>query len=143
MAYDPAAKVISGNTRGTAGQPAIAVSGNNVYVVWSESTSRNDHILLRSSADGGGTFGSIINLSNNPGNYAFPAIAASGNNVYVVWYVVWVDSTHTDIMRICEGADTNNILFRSSADGGGTFGITISLSNNSARDYVFPVIAVS
>ena len=36
--------------------------------------------------DGGPDFGLFtINLSNNVGNSVYPAITASGNNVYVVW----------------------------------------------------------
>ena len=34
MGNDPDIRGIVGNTGGTPGQPAVAVSGNNVYVVW-------------------------------------------------------------------------------------------------------------
>jgi hypothetical protein len=119
-----------GNNAGSSASPSLAVSGNNVYVAWQDIMQGNHEILLRKSSDGGGTFGRIINLSNNPGDYAFPSIAVSGNNVYVVWYVMWYDRYPVE-----------GVLFRSSADGGGTFGITINLS--SSTDYVFPAIAVS
>jgi hypothetical protein len=38
------------------------------------------------STDGGASFGSIVNLSNNGGSSFQPAIAASINNVYVAWF---------------------------------------------------------
>ena len=47
--------------------PDIAVSGNNVYVVWDEEVSGTRDILYRRSVDGGNTFSDTIkNLSNNP-----------------------------------------------------------------------------
>ena len=48
--------------------PAIAVSGNNVHVVWDDNTPGNSDILYRRSIDGGSTFPNVIkNLSNNAG----------------------------------------------------------------------------
>ena len=48
--------------------PQITASGNNVYVVWSDSTTGNADIFFKRSTDGGATFSSpSINLSNNAG----------------------------------------------------------------------------
>ncbi len=66
--------------------PAIAASGNNVYVVWYDDSLGNDDILYRRSTDGGFSFSGIVNLSNNPGGSYYPAIASSANKVYVVWH---------------------------------------------------------
>ena len=33
--------------------PSIAVSGNNVYVVWKDNTPGNDEVFCRRSPDGG------------------------------------------------------------------------------------------
>ena len=66
--------------------PAIAVSGNNVHVVWEDVTPGNCDILYRRSTDSGATFPNVIkNLSSNAGISQLPAIAVSGNNVHVVW----------------------------------------------------------
>lgn len=73
------------NNAGSSGSPAITVSGNNVYLVWNDITTGNAEILYQRSTDGGSTFGSTINLSNDARDSLEPAIAASGNNVYVVW----------------------------------------------------------
>ncbi len=77
-------------SRGNARAPAITVSGVNVYVAWQDfSTSpigADSEIFFAASIDGGNTFSAPINLSNNPPTLSrFPSIAASGNNVYVVW----------------------------------------------------------
>lgn len=69
--------------------PSIAVSGNNVYVVWDSVTpgpplpGREVDVLYRRSTDGGGTFGSTINLSNNIAISVLPSLAASGTTVYI------------------------------------------------------------
>jgi hypothetical protein len=105
------------NNGGSSAFPDVAASGNNVYVMWSDSSFGNDEILYRRSTDGGMTFGPIDNLSNNAGFSNFPAIAALENNVYVVWQDQ--DSISGD----------NEILFRKSTDGGSNFGDTVNLSN--------------
>jgi hypothetical protein len=104
------------NNAGLSQSPAIAVSGNNVYVVWGDNTAGNGEISYRRSTDGGATFGSTVNLSNNVGESQLPAIAVSGNNVYVVWQ----DSTSGDY----------NIFYRRSTNNGATFGSTVNLSNS-------------
>jgi len=71
-----------GNNTGFNGFPQIALSGNNVYVVWHDAT---NGILFARSTDNGATFETVKNLGNNTGFNGFPQIAVSGNNVYVVW----------------------------------------------------------
>ena len=56
------------------------------------------------------TFSSAINLSNNAGSSVEPAIAVSGNRVFVVWD----DNTQGD----------EEIFYRRSVDGGVSFGST-------------------
>ncbi|MGA9841429.1 MAG: sialidase family protein [Nitrososphaeraceae archaeon] len=115
---------------GVSDEPAIAVSGNNVYVVWRDNTPGRGDIFYAKSIDGGATFGSIVNLSDNIGSSGTPDIAISGNNVYVAWN----DNTGT-------GEDTA-IYYRRSVDGGATFGSIFNLSNN-AGSSLSPAIAVS
>ena len=98
---------LSGNV-GDSTNPSIAISGNNVHVVWDDDTPGNQDIFYRRSIDGGSTFLNIIkNLSSNAGFSFDPAIAVSGSNIYVVWE----DET--------PGYD--DILYRTSANGGTTF----------------------
>src|SRR6266581_9172394 len=65
----------------------VATSGNKVYVVWdSNKTSTLKEILFRASTDNGKSFSDKINLSHSPkGLSELANIAASGNNVFVVW----------------------------------------------------------
>jgi hypothetical protein len=116
------------NNAGTSTIPFVAASGNNVYIVWEDNTPGNPEILYRRSTDGGANFGATVNLSNNALSSLDPAIAASGNNVYVVWY----DNTPSNF----------EILYRKSTDGGASFDATVNLSNNAGFSAA-PAIAVS
>src|SRR5215208_3055176 len=118
-----------GSSTGFATNQQIAVSGGNVYVVWSEtvntinptanSTSKSFDIFFRRSTDGGHTFGDIVNMSNNSSNGEsnLAQISVSGDNVYVVWEAKLLQN--------------NDIFFRRSTDGGHTFGDIVNVSNNS------------
>lgn len=55
--------------------PAIAASGRNVYVVWTDDSPGNTETLFVISKDRGTTFGDMINLSNNAAFSEAPAIA--------------------------------------------------------------------
>ena len=64
----------------------------------------------------------INNMSDNDGDSVYPLVASSGNNVYVTWQDnVFGHNKHLNY----------DILFKSSSDGGHTFGDAINLSNNS------------
>ena len=114
-----------GNQNGGSIDPKMAVSGNNVYVLWEHTPGNNGGIFFTRSTDNGGTFSSIKNLGNNTGFNGFPQIAVSGNNVFVVWH----DATH-------------GIFFTRSTDNGGTFSSIKNLGNNTGLNG-FPQIAVS
>src|SRR5215208_2296888 len=121
------------NTAGSSREPAVAVSGNNVYVVWREresTTPGNQEILYRRSTNAGANFGSAVNLSNSTGLSQIPAITASGNNVYVVWQD---DSLVSGIP---------DILYRRSTNGGTSFSGAVNLSNT-AGNSGSPAIAAS
>ncbi|GEM_PF-539096 len=101
---------------GFSSDPQMAVSGSSVYVVWEDFTSGNWEIYVKASNDNGATFGSAINLSNSNGESSRPRIAASGNNVYVVWQ----EFTPTSY----------DILFRASVDNGSSFGDSTRLNED-------------
>ena len=64
----------------------MIVSGNNVYVVWTDYSNGNGDILFTVSNDNGQTFvDPPINLSDNDGLSEAQQMIVSGNNVYVVW----------------------------------------------------------
>ena len=65
----------------------LAVVGSEVYVVWDDQTTAGgvDDTFFTSSNNGGLSFGSVLNLSNNSGYSVNPTVAASGNDVYITW----------------------------------------------------------
>jgi hypothetical protein len=125
--FDPTTEDLSNNEESSF-SPAIAVSGNNVHVAWSDNTFGITDILYKRSIDSGATFSDIINLSDNGGSSSSPQIAVSGNNVHVVWH----DDTSTNL----------EILYRRSTDGGASFEASKNLSGNVGISFS-PAIAVS
>ncbi len=101
-------------TTGLTDLPHVAVSGNNVYVLWYDYTlAEGLSMFLRASHDNGVTFGKAVGLSRNVGYSASTPIAVSDNNVYVISAVGNID-----------------IFFTRSSDNGATFSDAINLSNN-------------
>jgi hypothetical protein len=119
-------------TNGTSEFPQIATSGNKVYVVWeeeNEGTNGKKEIYLRPSSDDGSSFKLIRNISRTlTGTSQFPQIAASGNNVYVVW----VDDTNGN----------KDIYFKASPNSGQGFKGKKNLSETNGTSE-FPQIAAS
>ena len=102
--------------------PKIAASGDNVYLLWQNSTGEKlDNIYFRASTDNGASFGKVIELSGKiPTNLILKdslKIAASENNVYIAW------------------GNTTTLSFRASTDNGATFGNTTILSNKSGNPF--------
>jgi glycine cleavage system H lipoate-binding protein len=113
------------NQNGGSADPQLAVSGDNIYVVWEHSPENNGAIFFTRSTDNGTNFEKIRNLGNNTGFNGFPQIAVSGNNVYLVWR----DATH-------------GVFFTRSTDNGTNFEKIRNLGNNTGFNG-FPQIAVS
>jgi hypothetical protein len=119
------------NNNGNSTNPQIAASGDNVYVVWADKSTGYGDIYLKKITNNNTIFNSTINLSNNNGNSTNPQIAASGDNVYVVW----VDNSG--------GKDGNgDVFFSSSKDNGTSFDEPTNLSNNNGNS-TNPQIAAS
>jgi len=106
--------------------PAIAVNGSNIYVVWTDSTPGNYEIYFRRSVDGGVTWKTDKNLTNNADDSRYPAIAVDGSNTYVVWQ----DYTPAE-----------EIYFKKSGDRGVTW-TTYKRLTNTLDDSRYPAIAV-
>jgi hypothetical protein len=120
------AKNISNSLSVESSVNSIAVSGNNVYVVWREGTFPNGQIFLATSTNAGQTFSPAKNISNTVSNDAAnPQIAISGNNVYVVWQ-----------------QSNGEIFFTTSTNAGQTFSPAKNISNTAAESSE-PDIAVS
>jgi hypothetical protein len=77
--------------------PQLAVSGNNVYVVWQEddTITGNQDIFFKKSTDGGNSFGPVTNLigNNNNGQSTDPTVSVSIGDTTTIVYVVWQEVT--------------------------------------------------
>ena len=56
-----------------------------MYVVWVRRCRCRYDVYFKRSTNGGASFGSTINLSNDDNSSVSPEIAVVGDNVYVVW----------------------------------------------------------
>jgi hypothetical protein len=102
---------------GTVVTSQVAVSGNNVYVVWEDNGAAD--IFFAKSTNNGATFGAPVDISNDAFSSS-PKIMASGSNIYVVW-------------RDTHGGAANDIFFIKSSNNGTTFGSPINISNNAGE----------
>jgi hypothetical protein len=91
----------------------IAAKGNNVYIVWSDSSQSETHAFFKRSTDNGKSFGDIKDFG--PGFSA--QLDTVSSNVYVVW-------TNGD----------NDIAFKASKNNGASFGSTKILSGDDNAD---------
>jgi hypothetical protein len=110
------------NTSGWSLNPRISVdSQGGIDVVWVSNAPGNQDIFFSRSTDGGGTFSTPRNLSNDAPTSGSPQIAvdASGN-ISVVW-------ESDDI--------TFGVLFSHSTDGGATFSKPVNLATNSGGSF--------
>jgi hypothetical protein len=111
-------KVNLSSNPGPSTGPEIAVFESNVYITWyQEDTGGNvakGNAFLRISKDSGASWGPKVNVSNDSDTTRSgdPDIAASGDNIYVVW------------------SDGGFIEFRASTDNGVTWKSIISISDN-------------
>jgi hypothetical protein len=110
------------NSKSDSGRANLKASGNNVYVAWqSEVQAGNEDIIFRKSTNKGSTFGSPVNISNNPSPSLDPIINNSGDSVYIVW---------------TDGTDSNSdILFRRSINKGTNFDQIKNLSDNPSKSF--------
>jgi hypothetical protein len=93
----------------------MAVSGENVYVVWWSNRTGQLEVMFRASHDSGRTFEDKINLSNSTGAQSIQAtVAASGDNVYVTYLDNKTGNEETYV--------------RTSTDRGQTFGPAIMIN---------------
>lgn len=100
----------------------VVAWNNSVYVIWQDSVSgRNYDIFVKKSNDNGTTFGSRVNLSNNPGFSEHPQLSVHGSRVYAVW----ADNS----------PGNREILFSRSTDDGTNFEAIQNLSNDDSDSH--------
>jgi hypothetical protein len=116
---------------------SIKADGDNVYILW-QNNSPDKNIYFRKSADNGNSFGDVVRISGidsgpqSSSGFASNALmavpietAGSSENdggtdsryIYVAW------------MNVDPGTSHSKVLFRSSSDGGSTFGEPLRLTD--------------
>jgi hypothetical protein len=102
--------------------PSIAATGSTVYMALNNDIGNNTEVFCVRSTDNGTSWDPVQRISNAPGRSEDPAIAASGNNVQLVW-----NDNRTGIMQM---------FYRRSADRGVTWGPETQLSQAAAFAYM-------
>src|SRR5262245_33277324 len=115
------------SSSGSAAHASIAASGSSVSVVWGDSRDGQAEIYTRASSDGALSWGEEIRLSELPYASWVPTVAVSGRNVYAAW----VDTRD----------DNEEEYFRSSTDGGASWGPVMRLTNNAANSWAPSMVA--
>jgi hypothetical protein len=129
------------NNLGDSYNHEIFVFGDDIYAVWLdkeedhyESENSHSNILIKSSIDGGATFGQTLSLSSNNSNNSnantnsFPKVAAYNNHVYVIWNV----EENTEQSSSEERSNSNNntgLYFAKSSDRAASFGESIRVDH--------------
>jgi hypothetical protein len=94
-----------------------AITGDNVYVVWTSNKTGHDEVLFRASNDNGKTFGDKMNLSNTTNDQSTRVeIDSDVDSVVVTW---WETNETSDLP-----------VMRISNDNGKTFGPLLQLAAN-------------
>jgi PKD repeat protein len=118
---------ISNTATGASAEPEVAIlSGDRIIVTWQEDTFglNNFEIYYALSTDGGLSFGTPINISDNATNSSLPVIASSGSEVVLAW----LDETVIYVARSLDAGE--NFLDPIAIPNGGFVGYpTVSFVN--------------
>ncbi len=97
-------------------------NNGDIYIASDDIITFNfDEIYLMKSTDGGSSWSTPINITNNSGNSNTPCIDFVGDYLYFTW----ADNSHT-----APAYDNMDIFFKWSSDDGLTWQDSINLSNN-------------
>ena len=103
------------------------MSGQNIYVAWTDDSSEVKQVMLAKGADGGRSFDRPVALSSLKSDSYNQEIATTGSAVYLVWQE--------------HGAGGNDSMIdRASADSGATFGPAVTIATGATAES-FPKVA--
>ena len=109
------------NNHEDSGYPQFTVSGDNIYVAWTTSITKDNYdVLYAKSNNAGLTFSRPIDISNDNGASGWPQIAVDGHV-----YISWVDNTPRAF----------DIFIAKSAEGGSSFEPPVNISNTKEESY--------
>jgi hypothetical protein len=114
----------SGATTVGAVRIAVDVSGN-INVVWTDNSPGYSAVFFSRSADGGTSFSSPVNVSNNSLGAGSPNIGVDlQGNIYVVW------EGGSSVVLGGPTSSTQDAFLSVSANGGTTFSAPVNVSND-------------
>ncbi|MFH1050345.1 MAG: T9SS type A sorting domain-containing protein [bacterium] len=102
--------------------PGIALSGNNLYLIFDDTRDSNREIYFKKSTDYGNTWGEDVRLTFDTSTSWAPSIEVNESNIHVVW----ADK---------RGGAIGNIFYKKSSDGGVTWSDDKALTNDPADSY--------
>ena len=99
---------LSNNPASLSYNPQIVAIGENLYIVWEDDdgNSGNSDVFFIKSSDGGKSFTTKKNLSNDPSGSGNPQLSVSGNNVYVAWAGTSPDNTDIMVTQSSNSGDS-------------------------------------
>jgi hypothetical protein len=101
--------------------PSLAVSGQEVHVVWEDFRDGNAEIYYKNSTDNGSAWNSDKRLTNNASNSWHPSVGVSGSHVHVAWG---------------DNRDGNHeIYYNVSSNSGANWGTDTRLTNAADNSY--------
>jgi sugar lactone lactonase YvrE len=98
--------------------PQVAVSGNNIYVIWTQMAKQGSVLYFEKSTDGGTSFGDKSQI-NQDGDPRWPQMIVSKNNVFVKW-----------VQSFPSGG--TKLLLSKITDNGNTFSVPLNLGGYTA-----------
>ncbi len=109
--------------------PCVCSSGGIIHVVWHDTRNGNKEIFYTRSLDGGHSWETPIRLSTNDGYPSrFPAVAAEGERVFVVW----MDERYGE----------PEVYYAYSEDGGETWSGEVPLTANDGYASQYPAVTI-
>ncbi len=119
------------NNSGSSDNPALAVSGSNVYIVWKDNTGReHEAIYFRKSPNGGATWQSAHRFEEDSGTSLHPAIAAGGSNVYVAWHHYVTENSEIYFTRSTDRGATWQSIQRLTKNSGASGAAELAVSGS-------------
>lgn len=88
------------------GYSSVAVSGQNVHIVWFDNRSGNEDIYYKRSTDAGTTWGPDTQLTTSPVIQDFPSVAVWWSDIHVVFSDERNGNWEIYYMRSTDGGDT-------------------------------------
>ena len=83
LSFEPEQRI--SDAAGPSLRPSIAVDGDDVYVAWFDSRWSDAEIYLRSSSDGGASWGEELRVTEARGPSQRPTVALDDEFVHLVW----------------------------------------------------------